>query len=103
MSSSVLAEGHSIVGIAVLQEMVGVVTCPRLCQIAKEKPLWQFQCSVQEYGSKKKKKFALRSQVCTVTSIKDPTALGFEPLLLISCLLFVKDTVEILGSLMSTN
>ena len=54
MSASVLAEGHSISSTAVLQEMVGVVTCLRLCQIAKEKLLWQFQCSVQEFGSKKK-------------------------------------------------
>ena len=52
MSTSVLVEGHSISCTAVLQEMVGVVTCPKLCQIAKEKLLWQFQCSVQEYRSK---------------------------------------------------
>ena len=52
MSTSVLVEGHSISGTAVLQEKVRVVTRPRLCQIAKEKLLWQFQCSVQEYGSK---------------------------------------------------
>ena len=32
MSTSVLVEGHSISGTAVLQEMVGVVTCLRLCQ-----------------------------------------------------------------------
>ena len=50
MSTSVLVEGHSISGTAVLQEMVGVVTRPRLCQIAKEQLLWQFQCSVQECG-----------------------------------------------------
>ena len=54
MSTSLLVEGHSISGTAVLQETVGVVTCPRLCQIAKEKLLLQFQCSAQELGSKNK-------------------------------------------------
>ena len=72
MSTSVLVEGHSISGTVVLLEMVGVVTCLRLCQRAKEKLLWQFQCSVQEYGSKKnKKKIVFEYQIFCSAGLMD--------------------------------